>query len=134
MRRLAFVPVMLVLAAACDRLESPPQPEMLAQSSRAAGARESYAAAPPRVPEPQRPSRTPPPAEMTDAAISARIGNALAADPGMAGADVSIHTDKGVVVLSGTVLSHEQTGIASGHAQRQDGVLRVDNHLRPTLS
>jgi len=39
-----------------------------------------------------------------------------------------------VVVLSGTVKSHEQTGVASAHAQRQDGVLRVDNHLMPALS
>ena len=76
-----------------------------------------------------------PPAEaLTDAAITNRISLALRADPAMSGADVSINTDKGVVVLSGTVKSHEQTGVASAHAQRQDGVLRVDNHLRPQYS
>ena len=49
-------------------------------------------------------------------------------------ADVSINTDNGVVVLSGVVRSHEQTGVASAHAQRQDGVLRVENNLRPEFS
>ena len=71
---------------------------------------------------------------LTDAAISGRVRNALVADPEMAGSDVSVNTDRGVVVLAGTVKSHEQTGIASAHAQRQDGVVRVDNHLRPELS
>jgi hypothetical protein len=32
------------------------------------------------------------------------------------------------------MLAAEQTGLASAHAQRQDGVLRVDNHLRPEYS
>lgn len=76
----------------------------------------------------------PPPQALTDAAITGKVRNALVADPGMAGADVSVNTDNGVVVLAGTVLSHEQTGIASAHAQRQEGVVRVDNHLRPELS
>ena len=38
-------------------------------------------------------------------------------------------TEQGVVTLVGTVKSHEQTGIASAHAQRQDGVVRVDSDL-----
>jgi osmotically-inducible protein OsmY len=79
-------------------------------------------------------ARMPPVEALTDAAITGRIQRALVADPGMAGADVSVNTDNGVVVLAGTVKSHEQTGIASAHAQRQDGVLRVDNHLRPEIS
>ena len=71
---------------------------------------------------------------LTDSAITHRITTALQGDPAMQGADVSINTDKGVVVLSGTVKTHEQTGVASAHAQRQDGVMRVDNHLRPEYS
>jgi osmotically-inducible protein OsmY len=71
---------------------------------------------------------------LTDSAITTRIATALESEPAMKGADVSINTDKGVVVLSGTVRSHEQTGLASAHAQRQDGVMRVDNHLRPEYS
>lgn len=76
-----------------------------------------------------------PPAEaLTDDAITRRIQLALREDPAMLGADVSINTEDGVVVLSGVVRSHEQTGIASAHAQRQDGVMRVDNNLKPELS
>ena len=66
---------------------------------------------------------------ITDPGITGRIKSSLATDPDMAGADVSVNTDRGVVSLAGTVRSHEQTGIASAHAQRQDGVVRVDNHL-----
>jgi osmotically-inducible protein OsmY len=50
----------------------------------------------------------------------------------MSGADVSVNTDHGVVTLTGNVKSQEQTAIASAHAQRQDGVMRVDNHLTTT--
>ena len=71
----------------------------------------------------------PPPEAITDPAITQRIHAALSADPQMKGADVSINTDDGVVTLTGTVKSHEQTAVASGHAQGQDGVMRVDNHL-----
>jgi hyperosmotically inducible periplasmic protein len=51
------------------------------------------------------------------------------ADSAMAGADVSVNTDAGVVTLTGTVKSQEQAAIASAHAQHYDGVMRVDNHL-----
>ena len=76
----------------------------------------------------------PSPEALTDSAITEKIRSAIVADPGMVGADVSINIDRGVVVLAGTVKTHEQTGIASGHAQSQDGVVRVDNQLRPALS
>jgi hyperosmotically inducible protein len=71
----------------------------------------------------------PPPDTLTDTMITGRIKTALLSDPGMNGADVSVQTNKGVVTLVGTVKSHEQTGIASAHAQRQDGVVRVDSDL-----
>jgi osmotically-inducible protein OsmY len=71
----------------------------------------------------------PPPDTLTDTMITGRIKTALLSDPGMDGADVSVQTNKGVVTLVGTVESHEQTGIASAHAQRQDGVVRVDSDL-----
>jgi osmotically-inducible protein OsmY len=51
----------------------------------------------------------------------------------MAGSDVSVNTDRGVVSLTGVVKSQEQAAIASGHAQRQDGVMRVDNMLAANL-
>lgn len=70
---------------------------------------------------------------IADTVITARILAAVFGDPGMAGADVSVNTDRGVVVLAGSVKSHEQIGIASAHAQRQEGVMRVDNQLTPAL-
>jgi len=66
---------------------------------------------------------------ISDTVITAKVKAALVADSGMAGADVSVNTEHGVVILAGNVKSHEQAGIASAHAQRQDGVMRVDNQL-----
>lgn len=93
------------------------------------------------------PSSTPPPAEtaspapradplsreaLSDSMITARVKTAIVSDPGMAGADVSVNTDSGVVRLTGTVKSQEQAAIASAHAQHNDGVMRIDNHLSPS--
>ena len=134
-RTLVLFPAICLLAA-CGRVSDEarlPQPATIerAQSDVAA-------ALPQQQPQPataRAPSAPmPTPEALTDSAITNRILAALQGDPAMRGADVSINTDKGVVVLSGTVKSHEQTGIASAHAQRQDGVLRVDNHLVPNLS
>jgi len=127
----ALLPL-LVLLAACGRVEeaaAPPTRASVERPEPTAQATVAQAPAPALAPAPM-----PPPEALTDAAITNRISLALRADPAMRGADVSINTDKGVVVLSGTVRSHEQTGVASAHAQRQDGVLRVDNHLRPQYS
>ncbi len=66
---------------------------------------------------------------VSDTVISGKIKAAMLTDPGMTGADVSVNTDHGAVVLTGRVKSQEQAAIASAHAQRQDGVTRVDNHL-----
>jgi hyperosmotically inducible protein len=69
---------------------------------------------------------------ISDTMISGRIKAELLTDPGMTGSDVSVNTDHGVVTLTGSVKSQEQTAIASAHAQRQDGVMRVDSHLAMT--
>jgi osmotically-inducible protein OsmY len=61
--------------------------------------------------------------------ITARVKAELLTDPGMEGADVSVSADHGVVILSGTVASYEQSALASAHAQHQDGVMRIDNQL-----
>lgn len=66
---------------------------------------------------------------ISDTVITGKIKAAIFADSGMAGADVSVNSDHGIVILAGTVKSYEQAGIASAHAQRQDGVMRVDNQL-----
>jgi len=93
------------------------------------------AAAPPHAtadsaPTPAAPARLLPlPDALDDGVITARIRTALLLDPAMAGSDVSVNTDHGVVNLTGVVASREQAAVASGHAQAQDGVMRVDDHL-----
>jgi hyperosmotically inducible periplasmic protein len=115
------------LAIACERPDSRVSARVGADGERA---RQATSAGAPRVdaarkaPEPS-PSRD----TLTDTVITGRIKTAILTDPGMAGADVSVNTDHGVVTLVGNVKSYEQTGIASAHAQREDGVMRVDNHL-----
>ena len=97
----------------------------------------SRSAAPMDVPGPKvdpappvhRAPPLPPPEALADTAITSRVKAEILGDPAMRGADVSVNTDRGVVVLAGLVKTPEQTAVASAHAQRQDGVMRVDNHL-----
>lgn len=127
---------LLCLLAACGRVgqDSRLPPPAALERANPPGAVAQAAPQPTQPTPPAERAAMPAPEALTDAAITSRIGAELKADPAMQGADVSINTDKGVVVLSGTVKSHEQTGVASAHAQRQDGVLRVENNLRPALS
>ena len=127
MRNLSLILVAGLVVAACSR----PSAELDAATSTAST---PPTATPPTQVSAAKPARIPAPEALTDGAITSRIHTAIVGDPAMTGADVSVNTDKGVVVLSGTVKSHEQGGIASAHAQRQDGVMRVDNHLRPAFS
>lgn len=121
------------LVIACERADSP----LSTRGSDAAQDARQPAVAPAPAPSAgtaqvaeERPvAPMPPPDTLTDTVITGRIKTALLSDPGMDGADVSVQTNKGVVTLVGTVESHEQTGIASAHAQRQDGVVRVDSDL-----
>ena len=109
----------------CERADSPLSTSRGAEEV----ARQPVVAAAP-APAAQKPAAPiPSPDTLTDTMITGRIKTALLSDPGMNGADVSVQTNKGVVTLVGTVKSHEQTVIASAHAQRQDGVVRVDNDL-----
>jgi hypothetical protein len=113
-----------VLLAACERpaMETASPPQNVAASTPPAAA--------PAQPEPvATPTPLPPKEALSDSAITGKIKSAIQGDPGMAGADVSVNTDRGVVMLAGVVKTPEQTAIASAHAQRQDGVMRVDNHL-----
>jgi osmotically-inducible protein OsmY len=115
-----------LILVACDR--PGPRTEIAASG-------ESPTAAPMNVEAPRdetapRPATPLPPREaLADTAITSRIKSEILGDPAMQGADVSVNTDRGVVVLAGLVKSPEQTAVASAHAQRQDGVMRVDNHL-----
>jgi hypothetical protein len=119
-----------VVLVACDRPDARPDV--------AASAGEAAPVAPMNVPAPRadvrpapQPSSSPlPPREaLEDTVITGRIKAELLTDPAMQGADISVNTDRGVVALAGLVRSPEQTALASAHAQRQDGVMRVDNHL-----
>jgi len=81
-------------------------------------------------PAPVAPVRpAPAPEVISDTLIAARVGAALMADEAMRGSDVSVNVEHGVVMLVGNVKSYDQAGIASAYAQRQDGVMRVDNQL-----
>jgi osmotically-inducible protein OsmY len=121
--------------SACDRSStrmSSEDPGRLAQAGDSARGNGSAAAMDaPFKPSPPPPMPSPPPPKeaLTDPAITGRINSAIDSDPAMRGADVSVNTSKGVVALYGVVRNPEQTAIASAHAQRQDGVMRVDNEL-----
>jgi hyperosmotically inducible protein len=90
-------------------------------------------AAPPTAPAARASAPAEPSSAITDSVITTRIKAGILSDPGMAGSDVSVNTDRGVVSLTGVVRSQEQAAIASAHAQRQDGVMRVDNMLAANL-
>ena len=127
---LVLASALLTAAAvvACDRSAGRVEgPSATNGSNGSAGMREA-----PRETVAARPApslATPPRDAISDTVITGKIKTALLSDAAMAGADVSVNTQQGVVVLSGTVKNYEQTGVASAHAQRQDGVMRVDNQL-----
>jgi len=81
------------------------------------------------APRSEAPSPAAPLGAITDSIISSRIRAGILTDPGLAGSDISVNTDHGVVSLTGIIKSQEQAAIASAHAQREDGVMRVDNQL-----
>jgi hypothetical protein len=126
---LLVLPALLFIAAA--RSAPDPAPGALAQDNAAASvkpapARTAPAAAPLRTLE--RPGALPGDAS-ADAGATAAIQSAIHGDPALAGSDISVNTDRGVVSLTGAVLNREQSAIASAYANRQLGVLRVDNEL-----
>jgi hypothetical protein len=126
--RLPFLVVAFSLAAACTRERGG---DIANLSPRAAA---PAAVARTADPAPATPSRLlPPPDMLSDPVITGRIKASLVSDPAMTGADVSVNTSQGVVSLAGLVASQEQAAIASAHAQREDGVMRVDNHLTVDL-
>ena len=127
-RRALFRIALVLLVAACTR-------EHLGEARRVAPRAEAtVAVTQPAETTPAPPSRLLPSPEMlSDPVITGRIKASLMTDPAMTGADVSVNTSQGVVSLTGIVASQEQAAIASAHAQRQDGVMRVDNHLAVNL-
>jgi len=79
-------------------------------------------------------TRLQPPANaLDDGVVTAQIRAGMLLDPALSGADISVNTSRGVVSLTGVVASREQAVIASAHAQAQDGVTRVDDHMTVDL-
>jgi hyperosmotically inducible periplasmic protein len=130
---LAFLAAATLLGA-CERPHErviAPAAENLSRN--AASGADAVRAVEEAVPAPSPRAAMPSPAAISDAFIAGKVRAALVADPGMSGADVSVNVEHGVVVLAGNVKSYEQAGIASAYAQRQDGVMRVDNQLTLAL-
>jgi hyperosmotically inducible protein len=68
-------------------------------------------------------------AVIDDSIITTKIKTALLTDPVVKGSEVSVETDKGVVVLSGSAASADQIEQAKKIAGAVDGVKSVDNKI-----
>src|SRR4051794_6425176 len=93
---------------ACDRPGSRAEIGRPQESSPAAASAPAAVQPPPDAaapaPAPAAPaSRLPPPEALADTVITGKIKAAILTDPAMKGADVSVNTDHGVVVLAGLV-------------------------------
>ncbi|HUP28802.1 MAG TPA: BON domain-containing protein, partial [Usitatibacter sp.] len=58
-----------------------------------------------------------------------KIKTAIAADDMLKGSDISVTTANGVVTLTGTAKTQDQVSVATGIAQKQEGVTRVDANV-----
>ncbi len=69
-----------------------------------------------------------------DATITAKVKAAIFAEPGLKTLQISVDTVKGVVSLSGSVDSQQNSDMAKGLAAAVAGVKEVDNRLvlKPT--
>ena len=113
------------LAGCPRRLPEADMPDAHALPPRSEASAKPAEPAPPRRDE----ARISPYDPLNDVVLTGRIKAALLSDPQLAGSDISVNTDRGVVALTGTVRTQEQVAIASALAQREDGVMRIDNHL-----
>ncbi|MDQ3025556.1 MAG: BON domain-containing protein [Pseudomonadota bacterium] len=66
---------------------------------------------------------------VSETMTTGKVKAAIAADPGMRDSDVSVTTNAGVVMLSGTVKSQDQVSIATNLAQKMDGVSKVESSI-----
>jgi hypothetical protein len=125
---LLAAPALLFIAAVHSAPD--PAPSHLAQDDAAAPKSAPLTPAPTAAPLRtfDRPDALPGDAN-ADATTSAAIRAAIRADPALAGTDISVNTERGIVSLTGQVLNREQSAIASAYANRPLGVLRVDNEL-----
>ena len=118
--------IAILLLAACDRSvgaatgaapDAPSAGPAATQSAPATPAKKQPAS-------PAVPDRPP-----SDREITAGAAKAMRGDPALAGADLSVTTQHGVVSLTGTVRSPEQVAVAEARAQSPSGVMRVETHL-----
>ena len=128
--RVAIALAIAVALTACERL----LPGSDAVDARALPQRAETSAKPAQPAQPREATtRISPYDPLNDVVLTGRIKAALLSDPQLAGSDISVNTDHGVVALTGSVKTQEQVAIASAHAQREDGVMRIDNHLSAYL-
>lgn len=66
---------------------------------------------------------------VSETVTTGKIKAAIASDEGLKDSDISVTTENGVVTLSGTAKSQDQVSMAAALAQRQDGVVRVENNI-----
>jgi len=121
-----------LLACACDRPivpGAPPAGDPSVQSKAAAPPSNASREAPAAKPSPAVRSS---PSRPSDAQITAGVAAGLRDDPALAGADLTVHTEHGVVSVTGTVRSPEQVAEAETRAQAPAGVMRVDTRLAMT--
>lgn len=123
-RTLIALAVVAALAAACDR----PKTGSTAYNN-------SGNTAAPTATTPSNPNPVPGNAgdsntgSVGDTMTTGKIKAAIASDPGMKDADVSVSTSGGNVTLSGTVKSQDQVSLAQGIAQKTEGVQKVETNL-----
>ncbi|HWC17038.1 MAG TPA: BON domain-containing protein [Terriglobales bacterium] len=67
--------------------------------------------------------------ERTDAQVAGDVQTRIASDPSLAGRQIAINADKGVVTLSGTVNSDAEVTSALNDAQQAQGVKQVVSRL-----
>jgi len=66
---------------------------------------------------------------VSETVTTGKIKAAIAADAGLKDTDISVTTNNGVVMLSGTVKSQDQVAIATNLAQKMDGVQKVETNV-----
>ncbi len=67
---------------------------------------------------------------LDDAAITARVKGAIADDKSVKGRDISVRTDNGVVDLTGTVSTKDESDRATAIAAKVKSVKAVHNNLK----
>jgi hyperosmotically inducible protein len=71
-------------------------------------------------------------AAITDTALTAKLKAELVADDQLKHSDISVTTNNGVVILTGTVPTQAESDHATAVVQNADGVKTVSNKLRVT--